>query len=59
MSYTSASRYRLTPARRRIASRRAGTTLSQLGKELFLGEPAQAARRGQRRRPPVKPRFFK
>jgi hypothetical protein len=56
MSYPSASRYQLAPARRGIASRRAGTTLYQLGEELFLGEPAQAARRGQRRRPPVKPR---
>jgi hypothetical protein len=30
--------------------------LYQLGEELFLGEPAQAARRGQQRHPPVKPR---
>jgi hypothetical protein len=52
MSYPLASRYQLTPARQQIASWRAGTTWSQLGKELFLGEPAEAACQC---RPPVKP----
>jgi hypothetical protein len=51
-----ASRYRLAPARREIDSPRAGATLYQLGEKLFLGEPTQAAPRGQRRRPPVGPR---
>jgi hypothetical protein len=32
----------------------AGKTLYQLGKKLFLGDPAQAALRGRQRCPPVK-----
>jgi hypothetical protein len=42
---------------RRITPQRVGTCLYQLGEELILGQRVQAAHRGQRRGPPVKPRI--
>jgi hypothetical protein len=43
-------------AKKYLLSRLVQPCMYQLGKELFLGKPAQAACRGQRRLPLVKPR---